>query len=468
MATSTARNETFKYEVNSEITYNHTTSQVIQMTNDQRKLKRPTSQPVSDKGFSGKTPLVSGMLLKDDQVMASAILLQMVSRTMARQSVKKGYETKLLSLAKSISDQRRAIDINRMIEESISELKKSGVPKTKREALETALESKGIEPIIIDEKEGKTFTFFKVLVDGKERTVPLPDDVMEGDIIANVEKLLGIAGIVRDSTELMAFAAEESRSSRPPPPPIKLDLRELEKRRVNYDGTIGYGALHFTCYIPGIETSFVLSGKLKNAELLRAIDEKVLELHQRYGRPLDSSIAEQQASGRSRYRIANKPREETVVNTIHYLLSCGLEDKLLPEEYRSAVIELRSSKEYHDSRRIMPITPEERKEFIDAFKQLDNPAHVMARVMHTQYSDEQGNISEEGKRVIKETLQLGESGNIGIKHAALSNIATAYTLLSGNETSGLSEEELRQKHLEMMFTIRLRMKEITHNLVFKA
>jgi hypothetical protein len=435
------------------------------MTSSQNKLKRPETQPVPERGFTGKSPLLSGMLAKRDQLIASTSILRLVSRTIANKQVKDRYLQKIHSLGTGISEARRSERISRMIHESMVDAE--GAPETKREALEMALAKKGIHAEIISEKEAIHFAIFKLNYRGTERSVPFPKNVMEGDAVANFEKVLGTVGIVGSSQELMESRKKEIGSFRPPADPIEVDYEQLRKRKISYDGKIGDKLMQFTYYADGLNTSIAISGDLRNGELIAEIDRKIFEIHETFDVPLDAAVFEHQASEKPGLKVPHDEEVERIVNGLQKTMALGLDEKRMPGDYQDAVAELRASPEYTALRTLVDLSEEDGKEFADAFKQLDNPAHAMVRMLHPHYCAKDGELTEEGRQIVTDTLKFGEKGRVNINTAALVNIAKAYSLLTGQSTAGWSEEDLRNNHLGMMFTIRTKMKNLTGTLIFK-
>ncbi len=431
------------------------------MTSSQNKVKRPDPQPAPERGFAGKSPLVSGMLAKRDQLMASAVILKLVSRAVADAHAKEQYAKKLFSLADEISDARRSEKILTMIRQTMQEVR--GVPKTKREALEMALERKGIAAEIIDEKEARHFSLFKIKYRGQERSVPFQNNIMEGNAVANFQRILATSGIVGNNRELMESRKEEIGSVRPPAEPIEVDHKKLEGRKINYDGKIGSGLMQFTYYAEGINTSIGITGNLRNGELLAEIDRKIFEIHETFGAPLDAAVVEQQTSEKPCLKVPGDLEIERIVNGLHFIVSNKIPAKRMPEEYQTAIETLKASPEYHAISTAAPITKGEAGEFANAFKELDTTAHTMVRVLSP--CGNEGEFTGEGEQIITQALGLGE-GKASINPAAISNIATAYSMLTGQSTSGWKEDEFSQKHQGMMFTIRKKMKELTGNLIF--
>jgi hypothetical protein len=435
------------------------------MTSSQHK-KRQDIHSVPDRGFAGKSPMVSGMLMKKDQLMASAVLLRTVSLAVTSSQAQAQYASKLHSLAREISGVRRSERISSMIDEAMRE-EQSKKPETSREALGMALERKGIRAEIVGHKEGTLYSFFTIELVGRERKIPFPNSIMDGEPVAEFERILWTMSIVSSNGELMKCRQDEMGSYRPPAEPIEVDLKLLEKRKISYDGKIGPNLMQFSYYADGINTSIAIYGDLKNGELVAEIDRRIVEMHEKFDIPLDVSVVEQQACEKPRFRVPQDDEVERIANTLHMLSDTLVDWRIVPVEYREAIAKLRSSNEFYAAKAAVRITREDAAEFTEAFRLLDNPAHAMARMLHPYYCGENGELSEEGREIVRQTLELGEKGKLDIDGAALSNIATAFSLLTGQDLAGLGEEALREKHLAMMFTIRTRMKEITGNRIFK-
>lgn len=435
------------------------------MTSSQSKLKRPDTQPAPERGFAGRAPLITGILAKKDQIMASATILKLASRAVVAANAEKQYARMLYDLGKAVSESRRAERIDGMIREAMEEME--GIPQTKREALEMALRKRGVEARIVDEREMASFTFFKITFNGQERAIPFPNNIMEGDAVANFEQVLKTAGIAGSSRELMESRKEESGSIRPPPEPIEVDLKRLERRKISYDGQINGKVSQFTYYADEIGTSFGLPVDLKNGELVAEIDKRILEIHASYNVPLDPSVVEAQAMETRKFRVPADGEVEAVANAIHYLLENNIGANILPLEFREAVERLRASEEYLAVKTALPLSGGEGAEFAEAYRQLDNPAHAMVRMIHPHFCNGEGELTEEGKKIVRETLELGKTEDIAIDGAALANLALACSILSGENISHFGEEQLRKMHLGMMFTIRGKMKDLTGGLIFK-
>ncbi len=438
------------------------------MTSSQSKLKRPETQTAPERGFAGRAPLLTGMLAKKDELRSSAILLKTVSQAVSFRQAREQYARKLLSHANEITEARRTTNIASMIEDAIRKGATEKEPESLREALEFALIRKGVSAQIIDEKKTSKFTFFKVLIGKDVRTIPIVHDTISGDSVAKIEEVLGTIGIVRDNDEMMHYARMEKQSSRPPTAAIEVDDELLRKRRVCYDGMIGSKAMQFTYYASGINTSFAITGELKNGELIAAIDRKLIEIHIRYGKPMETVIVEQQASEKARFRVPADSEAEMAVNAIDFLARSSLPRHILPNEYRDAVLKIRASEEFLAARIIGPVSEKEAGDFRDAFGQLDNPAHAMVRKLHPHFCGENGELTQDGREIVLQTLKLGEKEEVRIDSAALANIATAYSILTGNSVADIGDDELRRRHFEMMFTIRTKMKELTGNLIFRT
>lgn len=435
------------------------------MTSSQSKSKRPGPQPAPERGFAGKSPLVSGMLAKRDQLIASATLLKTVSQAQALDRAKEGYKSKLLALAKDISAARRSEKISRMIDEAIRE--NAQEPKNEKEALETAFARIGIRAQILSKKEATYYSFFTISLDGRERKVPFPNTIMEKNPVDEFIQILGTLGIVGSSQDLMKFRREEFGSYRPPPEPIDVEPELLEKRKISYDGKIGGRLMQFTYYAEGINTSFGISGDLRNGELLAQIDSRILEMHEKFGIPLDPEVVEQQASDRAVLRYGRDEEVGRILNAIHFLAEGAFERNLVPTEYLEALDALRSSPEYYAFKTAVPLTGEELGQFKEAYEQLDSPAHAMARAIGQIYTSEGGKLTKEGEHIVRQALEQGEKSPANIEGAALANIAIAFSILSGDDEAACwSQEKIKKNHLGMMFQIRSKMKEITGNRVF--
>jgi hypothetical protein len=414
-------------------------------------------------GFAGRAPLISGVMRKAEpsaELGASTILLNTVMQVAGAAPAREKYQARLLELSRGIVQTRLLDEVLEMADELTQSQEK---PATKREALEIALRQKGFTAEIISEQEASTFTFFKIMINGAERYVPLPHSIMEGDALANVGKALGTMGIVGSSEELMGYAQKERDATRPPGE-IDIDPELLRRRRISYDGRI-VKSLQFTYYVSGVNSSIMVDGSLRNGELLAEIDSRIDQLHRAYNKPFDSSVVEQQASEMSCYRVEHDSELERVVNALHALADSS-EEALLPREYVNAVRILRKSDEFIDFK-ALPVMTDIATGFVEAYQRLDDPSYALLRSMHPHYCDNEGNLTDEGIAIAISTLGMGKTEKTGLEEAALRNIAAAYAFITGIQTREWTEENMRNEHLRMMVTIRRRMSELTSN-VLKA
>jgi len=371
------------------------------------------------------------------------------------------YGKTLVKLASEIKEAREMINRDRT--KIIVDPSSINMPRTKREALETVLEARGIEAEIMGEKETSTATLFTIMVKrdrgSTTHKVFIPSSTMEKEeVYDEIVEILKITSVI-ESEHVMHV------EGRPPPDQIGIHPQRLKSRMTSFDGFNPDGTTVFT-YTP-IGNTFTGPRGLVGEELLRHIDAKIIQMHFDYERPFECEVLETQSFENPTVINAKNPLGD-IANTIDRLARSKVDSSLIPPEYRAAVFRIRDDRSFADVESAKPMKAEEIREFQDAFSELDHPAHRMVQMLHPHYVGADGELSDEGKIVLRETLDLNSGHEIAVDGGALHNIAIAYERLSGEKTESWGEEDLRRNHFKMMFVIRRSLNQMTGSNDFSA
>ncbi|MBU0527354.1 hypothetical protein KKE92_02650 [Candidatus Micrarchaeota archaeon] len=415
--------------------------------------------------FVGRAPLISGILLPNtDQIASSRIILRTVNRVFSTVQTMERYRQTLLKLAQEIKDARelKNKDRTKITVDPTSLV----IPRTKKEALEAVLRTRGIDADVILEKETKTATLFTVTVKRENRTtthnVFVPDSTMEKEgIYDQIIAILKITSVI-ESGYVMHI---EGRIS---PDKIEICAQRLKKRLISFDGFNHNGTTMFT-YTP-IGNTFAAPKGLVGEELVRHIDNKIIRMHIDYKKPFEPEVLEAQALENPTI-LRTGGELDSIANVLDHLARCEIDPSLIPTEYKAAVLRLREEQSFINALSVSPIKSEKVREFQDAFSELDHPAHRLVQILHPHYIGPDGEISDEGKLVLRETLELSARDEIAIDENALRNIGIAYAQVSGEKTEVWDLEDLRRNHFKMMFVIRSSLRKMTesaaHGIVFE-
>jgi hypothetical protein len=407
------------------------------------------------KVFVGRTPLISGIFLpKTDQIASSKIILSTIKQVVSTVQTMEMYRETLLKFAQEIKDAR---EIKNKDRRNISvDLRSFEIPKTKKEALQTVLQARGIDAKITGETETRTTTLFTVTVKREDETtthkVFVPDSTMEKEgIYDEIVAILKITSVI-ESEHIRHIEERQS------PDNVEIRAQRLKSRLISFDGFNPNGTSMFT-YTP-IGNTFAAPKGLVGERLLRHIDTKIIRMHIDYEKPLEPEVLETLAREHPTV-IAGRDFLSTIANTIDRLAKSEIDPSMIPLEYRAAVFRLRDEPSFTNTLSLSPIQAEETQSFQNAFSELDHPARKLAQILHSHYVGSDGEISDEGKRVLRETLNLNAHQEIAIEEEALRNIGIAYAQVSGENSDTWSLEELRRNHFKMMFMIRSSLKQIT-------
>lgn len=405
--------------------------------------------------FVGRTPLISGIFLPNtDQIASSRTILNTVNRVFSTVQTVNRYRKTLVKLAQEIKDARelKNKDRTKITVDPTSLV----IPRTKKEALETVLRTRGIDADVILEKETKTATLFTVTVkrDGDSTThkVFVSDSTMEKEeIYQEIVAILKMTSVIESGY----VRHIEGRIS---PDKIEICAQKLKSRLVSFDGFNHNGTTMFT-YTP-IGNTFAAPKGLVGKELLQYIDAKIVRMHLDYKKPLEPKVFEALVAENPTIVMASEELNN-ITNALDRLARCEIDPSMIPTEYRTAVFRLRDNPSFINAKSISPIQAETLQKFQDAFSELDHPAHKLVQMLHPHYVGPDGEISDEGKIVLRETLDMSARHEIAIDEEALRNIGIAYAQISGEKTELWDLEDLRRNHFKMMYMIRRSLKKMT-------
>ncbi|MEW6036309.1 MAG: hypothetical protein AB1529_06865 [Candidatus Micrarchaeota archaeon] len=436
----------------------------------ERKLAGPGAEPApaEKKRFLGRATLVSGLMVQDrepgrnpveEQIWQSLIIKESMMFIVQGLRDKNAFEARVVGIARDILARRASAP-----QASAKAPENEQAPADIKEALYAALRRIGVEGEIVGERRNDSRVQFKVAIGADTYTVPLKDAIMEsGDPVGEVEKIARIVSIGTTASTRREEALRKRRNSRPPAAPLQVAEEQLESRKVMYDGPAeGNNHSQFTYMVDGMESTIWAPSELKGKALLEFIDRKIFDMHLQYGKAFDAQVLEQAAlempATKTLENIADL-RVRAVAKAIYHLVcTANIEAEMVPEEYRAAFSEMRSSAifgRFMDIRREGVLSEEDWEQFWSAFECLDHPGHKMVRAHYLKYRKEDGTLGEDEKAILSDTLRLHGGPVNSMGERALRNIADAYGLIADAEgIESWNIEALRARHFSMMYAIR--------------
>jgi hypothetical protein len=424
------------------------------MTVEQR-LCKPAEAQVTTKGFAGREGFIDGMLtprISSDQdekkIFCAQTVKEMVMTIVSATKVRNAFENLL---------EKEAATILSRTDETIQRKRiKSDHDLTKLHGVVcAALERMDIEAEVtlqreIDGANGK-FSLFTIKTEsGPERAIVRESIFSDEEPVSSTQTVLELQGIGRDSYPPQSGNVRMEDL-------LGFERKDLEARKIGFHGEREGGVNHFTYLEKGMESTFCVPAGIKGPELLNVIENKVLDLHATYGKPISRQVAETlSGSFRSPPGIENLADGalKRTAKTLHMLMD--LDEAIIPQEYAAARQNVEGSEEFHafkigDTEGV--VTHEEAAEYKRAFDEIDHPGHKMVRMIYKNMMDGERLITAEEADVLRTTLRFSEGGN-HLPGKALETLADAYGMISKEDVSGWDHAEREKRHLQMAFHIR--------------
>lgn len=430
-------------------------------------------EPARAKPFAGRPALISGLAepaqghetgvsevitkesARSQQILQSRQVYEAVLDIVNTRTAVASFRDALITHASAIALLRKTAEPQTTKEEAAEPMKNLGKPATKQEALERALAEAGYkaEVRLVREIDGRAV--FSIECGGETCKFPVSDSVMQSDDpVMEVKARLSVLSIGVSSEEMVARQREKNlallRSTRPPPTPLDIESKELDGRKLHFDGEMA-GQWFFTYVFTGTETTFTVSSKATGRDLLEMIDERVDEFHRAMKKPYPASVLEWRAKDRaSRPQLQGVPEGLLgIACALDYLSTCPLRMReLVPGEYLDG---------FDAMKKLAPPYPAfrsevEKAELDEALGAIDHP---ISSIMLETFGGGSSRLNASAQEEVQSLLHLVPEVSVDMCDAAVKNVADAYTLISNDSVAVFSTpDELRTKYFRMMFMVR--------------
>ncbi len=294
-----------------------------------RKSKFDSARP----GFKGRELLPSGITIRwgEEEPISTVRKLSNV----AAQS----YLKRLVELSGEVYNSRSSARINSLIDDALAGIKEPAIgfkePRTLGDVLLAALDKMGYSAEITFERKSKSCTIFSVRMDGQLFTIPLRESSMDAaDPLKAVEKSL-IANCIEPKKTDKAGISQDT----------------LDRLIMHFDEKLG-DFKAFTYKVTG--STFLAPADMEGDALVGFIGRKIVGMHMDFSSspPIAASVLEEiESQSYSPECLESiKPEElSTIAKVLHRLVEDeGVTERMVPEEYRQAFVELRGSDEFYD------------------------------------------------------------------------------------------------------------------------
>lgn len=412
------------------------------MPPSERSLRRvtPTSVAPQD-ALRDQGPLLSGIWVagkRERQIEASKIVLNSIRQMHSIYHAHKELRNLYVETARAVSDKRRSEIVTKKPRER---------PETPQEAIRIVLENNGVNAgDIFEDRRSGEFTYYAIDIKGQKQLIPLENSIMERpDPVARVEEVAQSFRLAPETSEDRRETARNSNPEMISAVTLGITDESLRRRLVRYEGR-----RHFTYYADGIESTFYAPENVRGRKLLEFIDLRINQMHISFGQPFIAEVLEEQARGKPGFENVKDGRIRIKARAIKLLVDEDITDDMAPEKYRDAFVRIRKSVEFQ-MLSDCNIHPDRLRA---AFSEVDHPAHNVVRVLHRNFSDREGRLREEGKRIIRQTAEHSSKELVDIPEPALRNLAQAYALITSDEKAqSWDEEVLRKNHFAMVYNI---------------
>jgi hypothetical protein len=430
----------------------------------------PREEPAAKKTFAGRSALIDGLIdaqkdvtireapplpvlfspesKESRQIMASRQIFETILDIVTSRMNISNFREALIGEAQAIAEARKAAEAAAAKPAACKA--QAGKPTTIKEALEMALAELGLDAKIVLEQRREGGSMFTIECRGEENKVPMKDSILElDDPLAKVRSMLTVLPIGVTDVERRQKSLAALRSTRPPPTPLGIDSKELDGRNIHFDGESS-DLWVFTYVAKGMETTFTFGSRVTGEDLLDMIDEKIDMLHKQYGQPYPTSMLEWRSRGRAGKAYMEGIGEDIlgIACTLDFLATCPARMReLVPPEY---------VKGFDALKKLAPpyaafLRGAEMEEIGAALDALDHPIHKAIRELY----GEKATLSPGDQHEVASLLQVVPAVAVDVCDAAASNMADAYSLVSGDNISAISAlSDNRKDYFRMAVMVR--------------
>lgn len=430
------------------------------MSPKELKSKAAAERKAAERGFAGREALVSGLYdpatapASAQKILAAHMVKETVMALVRALNAKNALESRIESEAELVLSARAGKNAESQV------VRKDRNLTTPEGIVSAALDDMNVrgEVKLVNRRNGDsgTYNIFSIKTDTGEERVVVKEEAMSGsDPVAGAKEYLQKQGFSKEVSGNGGVQVQKRRAA------DLVDLRreDLDSIKIAFQGNEDGRLNHFTYLEKGMESTIAVRTDLKGEALLGFLRNRIVQLHTSYNKRLSSEVAEafaQRAQATSGIEMLQDAQLRKASKAI-FMLSESFSEELMPEEYLQACSAVRSSNEFYVYGRDISggvFTRKELDEFKEAFEMIDHPAHYIARRLNVEMVRESGELSEEDKAVLADTMRLHGDAKPGMPEHGLRAIADAYTMISGQETADWDSAKIERNYLRMVYRIR--------------